>query len=1216
MHPVAAFIRNPIKVSVAVLMVAMFGIIALFRMPMQLTPEVETPTITIETGWSGATPHEVEREIIQEQEEFLKSVEGVTKMTSECRASLGTITMEFLVGTDMQEAVLKVNSQLQQVKEYPENVDKPVIRTASSEDQAIAWFILSARPVSRETIEQFQAEHPKLRDHIQPALDTKNVGLSVLRLRRLAEEYPEVEALLPPDIVVPHYRRFAEDFIEAEFERVPGVANSNVLGGQEDEAQVIVDPYKLAARNLTISDVRSKLREYDADISGGDFWEGKRRYNVRTLGQFRNLQQVEDVILAEHDGQYVYLRDVVVPNGVRMGYKKPDGFVRRFGTANIAINATRETGANVIDVMEALRKRTQQLNDGILKEEGLVLTQVYDETEYVNSAVGLVQQNIILGGTLTVIVLMMFLHLDLRTLLFVPLLVGTALAAVKFSPWIFLLTLLLICVAGIWFARGALIVALAIPISIVGTFLMLNLLGRSLNVISLAGLAFAVGMLVDNAVVVLENVYRHWQSGMSPFAAAERATKEVWGAVVASTLTTLAVFLPVIFMQGEAGQLFRDIALAISSAVGLSLFVSVTVIPTASARILGKRTRRFAARDEAACNDPDFEGESPLEIEGRGPQSVGGLALLARFFVEGVVAINRFIQSSMLLRLVVAGGLVVGAVGLSILLWPKAEYLPTGNRNLVICLIMPPPGYNLAEMMAVGQAAEDVTKPYWDVAPGTELVDGLPAIGDFFFVVRNGQVFFGLRAANELDAHKLINLVRNKLQGAFPGTIVIAFQSSLFSRGLQGGRTIDVEITGTNLEELVAIGGQMMGRVKEQFPSDTQMRPIPSLDLSNPELHVVLKPQQAEELGVTTPDLGYTVDALVDGAYAADYFRGSDKIDLVIMSSIVAAGQTADYTGQTQDLEQQYVATPNHANPVRLGTLAHVEIGSGPEQINHRERNRAITIEVTPPRDRKSSIVDGNRVIEKAMSVTEGIDIIQNQIIPTLRERGAIGEGVRINLSGTADKLEKTWDELFWNFIVALIITYLLMAALFESWLYPFVIIVSVPLGAVGGVLGLYLLNGYLYLIDKPVQNLDVLTMLGFIILIGTVVNNAILIVHQALNLIREEGMNRDQAILESVRTRIRPIFMTTATTCLGLAPLVFFPGAGAELYRGLGSVVLGGLLVSTVFTLFLVPTLFSFMLEVVDILHNLIWPRPASETLVMPPETEPNVELEHSTEA
>ncbi|MBC8353505.1 MAG: efflux RND transporter permease subunit [Planctomycetes bacterium] len=1163
MHPIQAFILNPVKVTVAVLLLALFGIIGLIRMPMQLTPEVQIPTISVSTRWPGASPQEVEREIIQEQEEQLKAVEGVTKMSSESMDSSGTITLEFRVGTNMEEALLKVNSRLQQVPEYPEDSDEPVIRTSSSSDRAIAWFILSARMPNAEAVRAFIDEHPELSGDLNPVLAAHSPALAELRLRRAAAQHAIVKnELLPPPIDLPAQRKFAEDQIETQFERVDGVSNSNVLGGRDPELQVVVDPQRLAARQLTISNVRDALRAQNKDTSGGDFWEGKRRWVVRTLGQFRNPEQVENQVLAVVDGDPVYVRDVAE---VRIGQKKPDGFVRRYGNECIAINVIRDSGANVLQVMRGLREANERLNAGVLETQGLTLTQVYDETEYIDSAVSLVNQNIVLGGALTVIILMLFLHIGSRTLLFAPLLAGTAIAAVVVSPWFFLVTLALIIVAGFWFARGALVVSLAIPVSIVGTFLVLQQLGRSLNVISLAGLAFAVGMLVDNAVVVLENIYRHYQDGDGAFAAAERATKEVWGAVAASTLTTLAVFLPVLFVQEEAGQLFRDIALAISSAVALSLVVSVTVIPTAAARLLTRRERGSS--------------DGTISIVERLLTSFGSR------FVDAVVGLNARVQKSTIARLLVVGVLVGTSVVLSIVLWPKVEYLPTGNRNLIICLVLPPPGYNLDQLGQLGKTVEDELQLYWDIDPDSPEAAALdfPAVRDFFYVARGRSVFLGLRCGDAARVDELIPLItggvnpRNGvatpgLRSKLPGTLVIANKSSLFESGLTGGRSIDIEITGPELTRLVGIGGRIFGQVRELIPG-SQVQPIPSLDLSNPEMHVIPHLLQAADMGVTAVDLGYATNAFVDGAWGGYYYQGGDKIDLTIMGD-------QDSVNQTQDLQEIPIATPG-GQLVPLGALAAIEYSSGPEQVNHRERQRAITIRVKPP---------DNVALEDALSQ------ITEEVIEPLEASGELGTEYTLALSGTADKLRETWNAMRWNFLLALLITYLLMAALFESWLYPFVIILSVPLGAVGGIIGLNLLNLYLQTMSGQTQTLDVLTMLGFVILIGTVVNNAILIVHQSLNHMREDDLDPQAAILESVRTRIRPIFMTTLTTVFGLAPLVLFPGAGSELYRGLGSVVLGGLIVSTVFTLFLIPTLFSLMMDAKKTLTSLVGWTAASE--------------------
>jgi HAE1 family hydrophobic/amphiphilic exporter-1 len=1182
------FVHNPVKIVVGVLLTCLFGIVAAIRMPMQLTPEVSTPTLTIETRWPGASPHDVEQEIIIEQEEQLKSVEGITKMTSEAMDSSGKITLEFRVGENMEEALLKVNSRLQQVPEYPEDADEPVISTANAADRPIAWFILSARRPSNEQLAEYAQKYPELTEQLNSIRDSHNEGLAMLRLRRLAAEHPEIEPLLPPkDLDVNKLRRFAEDEIEARFERVSGVSQSNVFGGLEEELQVVVDPQKLAVRGVTITDVRNVLRGQNEDTSAGDFWEGKRRWVVRTLGQFRNEEQVASQLLTVVNGAPVYVRDI---GEVRLGFKKPDGLVRRFGEASIALSCLRETGANVLDVMDGLREARQEIDEEVLASRNLQLTQVYDETEYINSSIGMVWDNIFVGGALTIAVLMCFLHLGVRTMIAIPLLMGAAIATVYVSPWFMLPLLVIVTVTGIWFARAAYVVVVSIPVSIIGTFLIMSMLGRSLNVISLAGLAFAVGMLVDNFIVVLENIERHYRElHKPPFQAAVDGASEVWGAIVAASLTNVAVFLPVVFVEQEAGQLFRDIALSASAAVGISMLVAITLVPTAAARL-------FAAKE----GEPQPEGSAH---QGNGRPIVAGrpgwmqrfasgvgrifawpMQKLGTGFVQSVVLTNEIIQKSTLLRLAVVALLVAGAGLVSYVFWPPVEYLPVGNRNLVFGMVLPPPGYNLDELMEMGVTVETELQPYWDLDPESAEAAALdhPPIGDFFFVARGRQVFLGLRAHDPTRAGELVPLVM-KVRDKLPGTFVVAFQSSIFEQSLEGGRTIEIEITGPELERMVALGGQVMGQVGPALMPDAppevramsvQARPVPSLDLSSPELHIEPKLVQAAEMGVSSSDLGYAANALIDGAYAGDYYLGGDKIDLSIVG-------IESYAERTQDISALPVATP-WGQLIPLGALADVTIASGPEQINHRERVRAITIEVTPPPE---------------IPLEHALTAIEDKIVQPLRESGQLEGGYRIGLAGTADKLT-TVRETFvgkwtgWNgesilsvltsqACLVIIIAYLLMAALFESWLYPFVIILSVPLGAVGGVLGLNLLNMYLVAHGIVPQQLDVLTMLGFVILVGTVVNNPILIVHQALNHIRDDGMTQRAAVLESVRTRIKPIFMSTITAVLGLIPLVLFPGAGSELYRGLGAVFLGGLLISTIFTLILVPTLFSLTMDV-----------------------------------
>jgi HAE1 family hydrophobic/amphiphilic exporter-1 len=845
----------------------------------------------------------------------------------------------------------------------------------------------------------------------------------------------------------------------------------------------------LAARGITIPQLAAILARENQNISAGDFEEGKRRYVIRTVPEFQTPEDVERVVISYDRGMPVYVKDVA---DVRLDYSDAAYVVRQNGNPAIAINALRATGSNIIETMRGIRKAVDELNASIVAERSLTLTQVYDATDYIDSAIALVQSNIVIGGGLALVVLLVFLR--------------------SFS--------------------STLIVGLAIPISAVGTFLGMSLLGRNLNVISLAGLAFAIGMLVDNAIVVLENIYRHRQLGKSRSQAAYDGTVEVWGAVLASTLTTIAVFLPVVFVQDEAGQLFRDIAIAISVAVALSLVVSITVIPTLATRILR------------------ISGEGQRQKADNRPAAI---VQAATSLVDRTAAFVYWLCGSVLRRLAVVLTLTLVSLGGVFLLAPDAEYLPEGNRNLLLGILLSPPGYNLEEYQAIGRSIELDLRPYWEAQPGTPEAAQLngPLIRNFFFVARGRQVFMGL-LARDPEKIKALGPVVQQALGKIPGMIPIVIQASLFQRNLGEGRSIDIEITGPDLAELVQNGLNIFMASRQHIPG-SQVRPIPSLDLGNPEIQIIPDRNRMAELQMTGSDLGYIVRAMIDGVKVSEYEHEGSKIDLILRSA-------AHFTQRTQDIEHLSLnATTGQL--VTLGSLAHVQLVNGPEQINHIERQRSITIRVTPPAD---------------IALQTAMRRIEQDMVAPLRQQGRLGPADSIKLAGTADKLTTTRLALQGNLLLALMITFLLMAALFESFLYPFVIMFSVPLAAIGGFLGLFLVNHLL----SP-QPLDILTMLGFVILIGVVVNNAILIVHQALNFMRHEGLEAHQAIRESVRTRVRPIMMSAITSVCGMLPLVLFSGAGSELYRGLGSVVVGGLSVSTIFTLFVVPTLFSLVLDV-----------------------------------
>ncbi len=1038
-------IIRPIAVIAAVLMIVMFGGVALQSIPIQLTPDVNQPVITITTQWPGAAPAEVEREIVNRQEKQLKGIEGIKSIVSKSETGRARVTLEFGVGQDMTKALLLVSNRLDRVGNYPTEVDEPTLNTAGSEDNAIAWLIL----------------------------------------RKMVNNDQEIHS----------YYDLANDLIKDRLERVNGISEVRVYGGAKQEMQVIINPESLAQYKLTIPDVVNALQNANASVSAGAVDEGKRRYVVRTEGDFGSIEAVNAVVLRSimdpGTGRItrITIRDVA---NITFGYKKPVSRIRMMSEPAIALPVYRETGANVIEIMKGIRQAIVELNQGDLLSEKIFLTQVYDETTYIDSAINLVQQNIYIGGTLAAIVLLLFLRSGAATL----------------------------------------VVSLAIPVSVIGSFVAMAALGRSINVISLAGLAFAVGMVVDAAIVVLENIFRLRQRGIPIHEAAFEGANQVWGAVLVSALTTVMVFIPILVMELEVGQLFRDIAVAISVSVLLSLVVSITVIPALSSKLLGG----------------DLQGT----VERR---KLPAIDIIAQKFVEAILNFTKRVISSRAR----AGGVVVTVVLVSgvttTLLLPKLDYLPDGNRNLVIGFILPPSGYNLPTMTKIAGKLESATKKLWDPERSRlEDDNGVPTMERFFFAAFRANAIIGAVAADPTRVDDLIPVLEQSLHSE-PKTYGIMRKRSIFGRGIGGSRSIDLDVSGGTLEEIITVAQQAAGKLEKVMPrrEGTRMRPRPSLSLGAPEIRVIPDRVSLADNGISTKALGQTLDAFNDGLRVAEITVDGKRIDLTLRGP-------KHHVKTTQDINGLPVVTKS-GQIVPASSLSNIDVTTGPSEIRHREQLRTITLQINPPAD---------------MPLEVAMNKIQLGVIAELRKE-SVSKTVKLRLSGTADKLTETWNEMVVDLLMALIIVYLVMAVLFESFLYPLIIILSVPLATAGGVIGLVLLSQF------QQQNLDMLTLLGFVILIGIVVNNAILLVHQTLHHLRIDSLNISDAILEATKNRIRPIFMSTLTSVLGMLPLVIFPGAGAELYRGLGSVVIGGLTLSAVLTLIIIPSLLALFLAAIE---------------------------------
>jgi len=1041
-------LEKPTVVMVTMLVVCVFGFAAVFRVPVQMIPDIDPRVISVTTAWPGATPQDIEKEIIVEQEEFLRGVSGLERMESNAGFGVADIELEFPFGIDINDALIRVNNALSQMSNYPENVDQPAISTSSASENAFAFFRVVDRPGDGRQVD----------------------------IRRQME--------------------WTEDNIKRRLERVPGVSRVNLYGVPRRQVNIYLDPDRLAARGLTLMQVREALRGRNRDISGGDMDFGKRRFMIRTLGRFTSIEELEDMILDHRDGAYIRLRDV---GRAELGRMEARAYTYYNGERSLSLSVNKQSGSNVVEVLDGLLEAVEELNSGSAGQRGLQVQLGSEDVRYVKDSVRTVLTNLCIGAVLSAGVLLLFLRSVAATL----------------------------------------IGALGIPICTLAAFLGLSLTGRTINVISLAGVAFAIGMTLDNGIVVLESIHRRLRRGGRRREAILEGAREVWPAVLASTLTTVLVFLPIALLRDEAGQLYGDIAIAISASIVMSMAVAVAWVPAAS--------RRFAPA-------------------GAGTELAAGfLQSGATRFGEALLRTSARLRRTGRDRMLALGGTAIATAVIFRLLMPATSYLPSGEENKMFAFMFPPAGYNLETMYEVFR---EVDPPFSAqvAADGTAFAGGttdIPSLLSHFSIVTTNRTMFVTETRDPAHTEALKRALAGHF-GEVPGMRTYISRGTIFSDYRGGTRSINVEISGRKLEPLYATALRMLRRADALFP-DAQIRSVPSapdLTMAQPMAYVRPDWDRAAELGVSQAELGYTLWAYSDGAFVDEFFLDDDKLDMYLFSSEGAVRQPID-------LEQVMLHTAG-GGLVPLASLASVEESVDAGSISRVNGLRTVTLRIVPPR---------------STALETGAKRVRTELIDAMVAGGEIPEGIGLQVTGASSKLEETRAALLGNFALAILIAYLLLVAIFSHWGYPLLIMTTVPIGIGGGIVGLWLLNlagslGPLLGREPLVQPLDVITMLGFLVLIGTVVNNPILLVDRTVANIERRGMTVAAAVADATRVRMRPVMMSTITTICGLSPLVFLPGAGAELYRGLGVVVLSGLLFSSLVTLLILPTLMRAVLE------------------------------------
>jgi HAE1 family hydrophobic/amphiphilic exporter-1 len=1043
-------IARPVTVCMVTIAAMLFGSISLDRLGLTLLPELTYPTLTIRTEFDGAAPAEVEEQVTRRIEQRVGVVNGVRKMHSISAAGQSDVILEFRWGADMDMASIEVREKLDLVR-LPIELDKPALLRLNPNLDPIYRFSLTLETADAASVDALQS-----------------------------------------------LRRYADEFLKRKLDAVPGVAATIVAGGFEDEVAVFVDQSKLAQLDLTVAELGQKLQATNVNLSGGTLEDGAQEYLVRTLNQFDTIEDIRSTIIFQRGGQIIRLGDVAE---VKEGQKDRDAIMRVNGLQAIEVSLYKEGDGNTVEVAANIRAEIERLTKNL--GEGMVLTPIYDQSEFIESAISEVQLAAFQGAGLAVLVLFLFLKQ----------------------------------------IRVTLIIAVTVPASVMMTFAMMRLFDISLNVMSLGGIALAVGMLMDNAIVVLENIARRREQGESLRQASETGGAEVSGAVLASTMTTIAVFLPLAFVEGIAGQLFKDQALTVTFALLASLILAVTLIPMLSA--LGAQSE--AALPPSAASKPE-QRQVVRRIFGgflRGVYGVLGLALsalrlilrpvmlgfdllyaaLARGYAQLLVRALQAPATTILISVVllVSSGLLLNRLAL--------ELIPNISQGEFQVSLELPPGTRiestdaLIEKVQQGlEDAESVARTYSVAGTGGRMdasaVSGGENLGRITVVLAPDES--GTKEARVMQQVRRVLDDEPALKYSLERPQFFTFSTPL-----------EIEVTGTDLDGIRSVAESLVSSMTRSG----SFSDVESTILSGyPELQIEFDQDRIAALGLTVPQVAARVVDKVKGNVPTEFTFQDKKIDIRLRVDEGARDSKADI--------ENLIVNPESSEQVRLKTVAKIFEAVGPADIQRLGQQRVGIVRANPI---------GADLAEGAAIVEQLLDEIPHPL------------GIKSHVGGQSEEMAASFNSLAFALLLALILVYLVMASLFESLLHPFVIMFTIPLAGIGAVLALVLTN-------TPVS---VVVFIGGILLVGIVVNNAIVLVDRVNQFRRQSGYTKLDALVAGTNERLRPIMMTTLTTVLGLLPMALGFGEAAELRTPMAVTVIGGLMMSTLLTLVVIPVVY-----------------------------------------
>ncbi|MEQ9308535.1 MAG: efflux RND transporter permease subunit [Balneolaceae bacterium] len=1073
-------IKRKVTISMFTVAILLFGIVSLGRLNVNLLPDLSYPTLTVRTTFEGAAPIEIENLITKPIEEAVGVVKGVKKVRSISRTGQSDVVLEFAWGTEMDFANLDVISKLDAIQ-LPLQAKKPVtLRFDPTLDPVIRYALYF--------------------DTSNPSTETE-----------AKVDYASYENIDNPDAItrLKQLRIIGEELLKKNLESSDGVASVKISGGLEEEIQVNIDQQRLSYLNIPIEAVTSILNAENVNLSGGRLEEGTQQYLVRTLNEFRDLNQIRNVIISTTNNNTIYLKDVAE---ITQAYKEREAITRLDGMEAVEVAIYKEGDGNTVAVAEVVEERIDRIKETL--PEGMKLEKVYDQSIFISSAVNEVKNAGIIGGILAVLVLFFFLR-------------------------------------DFW---STVIISISIPVSIIATFNLMYGNDITLNIMSLGGIALGIGMLVDNSIVVLENIARHKAMGKGVLKAAQDGAGEVGTAVVASTLTTVAVFFPLVFVDGIAGQLFRDQALTVTFSLLASLAVAVTLIPMMSSLSSNKKEHAPLTLKEPRTQFGKilralrlfFFYTIPALITKGIRYIIAGIAWVFSklFFIplylfdkayNGVENVYKSLLSASLNHRFVVLLIAFGTFGGSLALIPKIgiELIPQLSQGEFAVEFKLPPGTPIEETDQALRKVQNATRnrtgvrSTFAVAGTGNKIDANPDEGGENWGELNVLLAAGANADTE---EKTMASMRSSLSQV-PGLQYKFSRPSLFSFSTP----VEVEITGFDLEKLKILSDE----ITRKMEANNRFADIKnSMEIGSPEIQILFDRDRAAALGLQVHEVANSVVSNVRGDVATRYSWRDRKIDVLVRARQQDRASAEEI--------QQLIINPGSERPIPLSAIAQIKVANGPSEIRRSSQQRVAVI---------SANLNYGDLGDAATAVQT---IIDNTTSPI---------GVYARVAGQNEEMSNSFQSLLFALSLAIFLVYLVMASQFESLLHPFIILFTIPLALIGAVLALYVTG----------TTISVVVFIGLILLAGIVVNNAIVLI-DLINQLRERGMDKIEAIKEGAKSRLRPILMTTLTTTLGLLPLAIGFGDGAELRAPMGITVIGGLLVSTLLTLVVIPVMYSIM--------------------------------------